>query len=157
MNGQTASAFLSIGFRPFYLGAALLAMVSVPLWVGAYFSATPIPTGYPAYLWHMHEMLFGFGVAVMAGFLLTAVRNWTGCPSPSGPTLGCLFGLWLLGRARVAGPWAIPEQAQVAILLSAVFWSAAFATFVFRYAPMLVRPRLECESATTTGSIRVGR
>lgn len=98
MNRPSASAFLSIGFRPFYLGAALLAAVSVPVWVGTYLSATPLPTAYPVYLWHMHEMLFGFGLAVMAGFLLTAVRNWTGRPTPSSVALACLFGLWLLGR-----------------------------------------------------------
>lgn len=91
-------SFLSIGFRPFYLGAAIFAAVSIPLWISAYLSATPLLTAYPAYLWHMHEMLFGFGVAVIAGFLLTATRNWTGRATPSGSALGALFGLWLLGR-----------------------------------------------------------
>lgn len=98
MASQSPSAFLSIGFRPFYLGAALFAALSVPLWIVAYLFAAPLPTAYPAYVWHMHEMLFGFGPAVMAGFLLTAVRSWTGRMTPSGGSLAGLFGVWVLGR-----------------------------------------------------------
>ena len=98
MTTRSTSAFLSIGFRPFYLGAAVFAALSIPLWISAYLSATPLPAPYPAYFWHMHEMLFGFAVAVIAGFLLTATRSWTGHATPSGSALGALFGLWLLGR-----------------------------------------------------------
>jgi len=57
--------------------------------------------------WHSHEMLFGFAVAVMSGFLLTAVRNWTGLPTPSGAALAALAGLWVLGRILI---WTGPEQ-----------------------------------------------
>jgi uncharacterized protein involved in response to NO len=129
MASQPPSAFLSIGFRPFYLGAALFAAVSVALWIAAYLFAAPLPTAYPAYLWHMHEMLFGFGVAVMAGFLLTAVRNWTGRMTPSGAGLAGLFGLWVLGRlAPFTGSallYALVDSAFlpcVAALLAVPIW-----------------------------------
>jgi len=131
VNSLSSSAFLSVGFRPFYLGAALFAGVSVPLWVGVYLASAPLPTAYPAYLWHMHEMLFGFGLAVMAGFLLTAVRNWTGLPTPSGFALASLFVLWLAGRViAITGPgllYLVVDSAflpWLAICLAVPIWRA---------------------------------
>ena len=90
--------FLSVGFRPFYLGAALFACLSVPLWVVGYTTGTGISATFPAFDWHVHEMLFGFAPAVMVGFLLTAVRNWTGLPTLSAGGLAALFALWIAGR-----------------------------------------------------------
>jgi uncharacterized protein involved in response to NO len=109
------AAFLSIGFRPFYLGAAVFAALAVPLWVASYLAGVTLPGRPNPYLWHMHEMLFGFAPAVIAGFLLTAVRNWTGRPTPSGRGLAGLFGLWVAGRilAFVAPP---PLAASVDLL-----------------------------------------
>ena len=99
--------FLALGFRPFYLFAALFAVVSIPLWIVS-FSGIWHWTGYLQGMnWHSHEMLFGFAVAVMSGFLLTAVRNWTGLPTPSGAALAALAGLWVLGRILI---WTGPEQ-----------------------------------------------
>lgn len=95
---MSMEAFLSLGFRPFYLGAALFAAMAIPLWIGAFLRGFNLPEGLPVYLWHTHEMLFGFAPAVIAGFLLTAARNWTGLPTASGHQLGALFGLWVLGR-----------------------------------------------------------
>jgi uncharacterized protein involved in response to NO len=94
-----SSPFLSIGFRPFYLGATIFAALSVPLWVASYASPVFSPGTVPPMLWHAHEMVFGFAPAVIVGFLLTAVRNWTGRPTPSGRALGALFLLWVLARA----------------------------------------------------------
>jgi uncharacterized protein involved in response to NO len=94
-SNRPLTAFLSIGFRPFYLGAAAFAALAVPLWVAARLSAA---TGVPDYAWHQHEMVFGFAPAVIAGFLLTAVRNWTGLPTPSGMVLAALVSIWLLAR-----------------------------------------------------------
>jgi uncharacterized protein involved in response to NO len=77
-------SLLALGFRPFYLGAAVFAVLALPLWLGwyaGYFSALPAMNGLT---WHMHEMIFGFAPAVIAGFLLTAVRNWTGRPTSTG-------------------------------------------------------------------------
>ncbi len=92
------SAFLSVGLRPFYLGAAGFAVLSVPLWILNYAAAdVPLP-GVSPFLWHSHEMIFGFACAVIVGFLLTAVRSWTGLPTPSGAGLAALFSLWLAAR-----------------------------------------------------------
>lgn len=99
---------LRLGFRPFYLGTALLAFVTIPVWVAAFLGQLPLALSFPPLLWHGHEMLFGFAAGVIAGFLLTAVRAWTGLPTPRGPLLGVLALLWLLARlAAVLAPYAI--------------------------------------------------
>lgn len=110
--GPALPPVLAKGFRPFFLLAALWAMLSVPLWLlalagliepGRYFGAT---------YWHAHEMVFGFATAVVAGFLLTAVGNWTGRETVIGVPLLTVCGLWGLGRIAVTSglglaPWAI--------------------------------------------------
>ena len=116
------SAFLSIGFRPFYLGAAIFACLAVPLWMVAVLGASDgiaLSDGGSALLrfdlnWHRHEMLFGFAPAVIAGFLLTAARNWTGLPTPAGGRLAALFGLWIAGRIAMLWP-AAGSQPQIAV------------------------------------------
>lgn len=97
-------ALWALGFRPFYLLAALLAMLAVPAWLarltGWDGASLNITLG-----WHMHEMVFGFAIAVVVGFLLTAVRAWTGLWTPRGIHLAALAGLWLAGRvAMLIGP-----------------------------------------------------
>ena len=98
--------FLRLGFRPFYLGAALFAALAVPLWAAVWLGAVAAPMPLPPLWWHAHEMLFGFAVAVIVGFLLTAGKAWTGLPTPRGAALGALAALWL--SARVAGVFAPP-------------------------------------------------
>jgi uncharacterized protein involved in response to NO len=99
------SALLNLGFRPFYLVASVYAALSVVAWAAQYAGA--LPAGYlGGVLQHGHEMLFGYVVAVVAGFLLTAVRNWTGQSTPSGPMLAALVALWLAGRILVLTPFA---------------------------------------------------
>jgi len=88
--------FLSWGFRPFYLLGAAWAAFAVPLWVLSYRGIAG--THGVDLIWHAHEMLFGFAPAIAAGFLLTAVRNWTGRPTASGALLAALALLWVLGR-----------------------------------------------------------
>lgn len=88
---------LALGFRPFYLLAALFATISIPLWIGCYFGWFPVLPNITAN-WHMHEMVFGFVVAVIIGFLYTAARNWSGLWTPRGYHLGLLAILWLAGR-----------------------------------------------------------
>ncbi|WP_342119991.1 NnrS family protein [Pseudoduganella sp. OTU4001] len=91
---------LRLGFRPFYLLAAALAVLSVPLWLASYKGMLPaLPTA--NILWHMHEMVFGFAGAVIIGFLFTAGRNWTNLPTPAGGQLAALAALWLAGRAAM--------------------------------------------------------
>ncbi|MDH3641159.1 MAG: NnrS family protein [Gammaproteobacteria bacterium] len=108
---------LALGFRPFYLGAALFAALAVPAWFAAYRGWFVLGGGLPGVAWHAHEMLFGFAPAVIAGFLLAAVRNWTGRPTPTGRGLASLFGLWLAGRVvMVVGPASVAIVVDVAFL-----------------------------------------
>ncbi len=87
-------ALFALGFRPLYLLAGAYAALSVPLWTLQYSGVLPAANA----LWHAHEMLFGYAFAVIAGFLLTAVRNWTGLPTPSGAPLAAIAALWLAAR-----------------------------------------------------------
>jgi len=87
-------ALFALGFRPLYLLAGLYAALSVPLWALQF--AGWLPGANP--LWHAHEMLFGYAFAVIAGFLLTAVRVWSGKPTPTGWPLALIAGLWVLSR-----------------------------------------------------------
>lgn len=72
------AALLAQGFRPFFLAAALWAMAVLVLWLCALHGLVTLPTAFDPLSWHVHEMLFGFVFAAMAGFLLTAIPNWTG-------------------------------------------------------------------------------
>lgn len=108
-------AFWQLGFRPFYLLASMFAAASIALWTLQY-------TGWfrHAYLAgpmaHAHEMLFGFTLAVVTGFLFTAVRNWTGRPTPTGAALAAIATLWLAARVLVLTPYG---------------WAAAVANVAF--------------------------
>ena len=108
---------LRLGFRPFYLGGALLAAVIVPLWVAMFLGQVPLAPSVPPLLWHAHEMLFGFAIAIIVGFLLTAGKNWTGLATPRGATLGALALLWLAARVTaVVGPYALYAVLDMALL-----------------------------------------
>ncbi len=96
---------LTVGLRPFYLGAAGFAVLALPLWVAQLSGMVGLEGYLQGLSWHRHEMLFGFASAVIAGFLLTAVRHWTELPTPTGGSLGALVLLWGLGRVLVlSGP-----------------------------------------------------
>jgi uncharacterized protein involved in response to NO len=96
-------ALWNLGFRPFYLLASVLSACSVLLWAAQY--SGWLPAAYlQGPLWHGHEMLFGYTMAVVAGFLLTAVRAWTGQPTPVGAPLMALAALWVAGRVLVLTP-----------------------------------------------------
>lgn len=107
---------LRLGLRPFYLGAAALAMLGMVWWMGLLAGAVPAPRGLPAVLWHAHEMVLGFLAAAIAGFLLTAGKAWTGLATPRGPALGALVLLW--GAARVA---AVTGPVPLFVVLDAAF------------------------------------
>jgi uncharacterized protein involved in response to NO len=111
------SALLALGFRPFYLLAGAYAALAVPLWAMQH--AGWLPGANPG--WHAHEMLFGYAFAVISGFLLTAVRVWTGRPTPSGAALAAIVALWLMARglAFVSLPAAAVAGAFFAV---AVAW-----------------------------------
>ena len=95
-------ALFSYGFRPFFLGASLFAGIAVVLWLPAYFGELTLPTAYPSLYWHIHEMIYGYGAAAVAGFTLTAIPNWTGGLPLQGGKLIALSGLWLAGRLAMA-------------------------------------------------------
>ncbi len=117
----------ALGFRPFFLGAGLWAALGVPAWLWM-LSAGHDPGGPLAPLaWHVHEMIFGYTSAVIAGFALTAIPNWTGRLPVAGPPLAALFGLWLAGRAALAAPWlghpfAAAVDAAFLFVLAGVAW-----------------------------------
>ncbi|UJW82024.1 NnrS family protein [Hydrogenophaga sp. SL48] len=108
---------LRLGFRPFYLGAAVFALLAIPLWVGLFLGQWHLTMALPPLLWHAHDMLFGFAIAVILGFLLTAVKAWTGLATPRGAFLGALALLWLAARvAAVTGPYALYALLDLALL-----------------------------------------
>lgn len=95
----TGLPLFRLGFRPFFLGAALFAVVMVLVWMLVYFHGIKLAfSGMSPVTWHAHEMIFGYAMAVVAGFLLTAIKNWTGVQTLRGPGLVVLFLLWLLAR-----------------------------------------------------------
>lgn len=118
------ATFLSAGFRPFFLCAALWAAVGLPLSIAYFEMAAELPTRFSPSIWHPHEMAFGFGGAVVAGFLLTAIPNWTGrMPLQGGPLAG-LVALWFLGRVAVLISATMPAPVAAALDLAfpAVFF-----------------------------------
>ncbi len=92
---------LSAGFRPFFLGSAVWAAIGIPLWLAVYSDDTALPSLLPPLIWHVHEMVFGFAAATVAGFLLTAIPNWTGRMPLQGRPLAVLVALWVAGRAGI--------------------------------------------------------
>lgn len=107
--------FLALGFRPFYLAGAAFAAIAIPAWTLV--ATGGIESSRLTLLWHMHEMLFGFVVAIVIGFLYTAGRNWTGLWTPRGRQLAALAALWLAGRvAMLALPPAPGAAIDVAFL-----------------------------------------
>ena len=107
---------LRLGFRPFYLAAALFAALAIPVWVLVFLGLANWTTVLPAHLWHAHEMLFGFAAAVIVGFLMTAGKAWTGLQTPRSTALAALILLWL--GARVAAFLApYPMYAALDLLL----------------------------------------
>lgn len=101
-------ALFGLGFRPFFLAAGLAAVALVVLWVADYGGALSVRTYYGDINWHGHEMVFGYTAAVVAGFLLTAVRNWTSMDTLRGAPLGALLVLWIAGRLAPFAPGAMP-------------------------------------------------
>lgn len=112
----TRHAVWALGFRPFYLLGAAFAMLAIPLWLLWYFAGPSWQNAlmhamHIDLLWHVHEMVFGFALAIIIGFLFTAVRNWTGLTTPRHGHLALLAGLWLAGRLAML--FAAPALAAV--------------------------------------------
>lgn len=121
------AALFRHGFRPFFLGAGLSAFALLALWLPFVSGALVIPTAFDPVAWHVHELLFGYLIAAIAGFLLTAIPNWTGRMPLQGWPLAGLFAVWVAGRIAVAfsaltGPGlaAAVDLAFLVLLLAAV-------------------------------------
>ena len=115
---QKITPLLRLGFRPFFLSGALFSVIAILLWLLMYkgvVSFSPLGGGY---WWHIHEMIFGFGCAIIAGFLLTAVQNWTGVRGAQGTSLLVLFLIWLAGRIAVLFPELLGAELTTIIDLS---------------------------------------
>ena len=102
-------AVLSHGFRPFFLSAGLWSAASLALWIGMLGAGIELPSRFDPLAWHVHEMLFGFVMAAIAGFLLTAIPNWTHRLPVSGVPLALLYGCWALGRAACLVSALVPS------------------------------------------------
>jgi uncharacterized protein involved in response to NO len=118
-------ALAAKGFRPFFLLAALFAVAIVPSWLLVLSGALPMSSYLDPLAWHAHEMIFGFVVAVIAGFLLTAVGNWTQRETLTGAPLLALSALWLLGRIAMISaaqlPHGLPALVDLAFLPLLIF------------------------------------
>ncbi len=115
-------ALWNLGFRPFYLFAAIFAAIAIAVWVAHFSGMLAFGTYLRDPLWHAHEMIFGYAFAIVVGFLFTAVRNWSGKPTPSGKVLLLIVALWL--EARVLLLLALPIPAlyfDLAFAIAAAF------------------------------------
>jgi len=136
-------AILSAGFRPFFLGASIWAAVAVPLSLGAYAEGLALPTKLAPPIWHAHEMVFGYAAAPVAGFLLTAIPNWTGRMPLQGGALATLVLLWVIGRLGVllSGEIGAPAAAVADLCFPAAFLAVVAREIVagrnWRNLPML--------------------
>ena len=134
---------LSVGFRPFFLAAAAYAVVAMLVWLLVYGFGLPVVFhGLTPGVWHAHEMIYGYSLAVIAGFLLTAVTNWTGKTTLRGPALLLLFLFWLCARLAfyLPGP--------------GIYWSAAFDVLFNAYLCIaILRPIVSARQWQQTGIV----
>ncbi|MFN3688582.1 NnrS family protein [Salinarimonas sp.] len=124
---RSGPAVLSLGLRPFFLAGALHAAFAMALFVPWYLGMVAPPSALPPLAWHAHELLFGYVPAIVAGFLLTAVPNWTGRAPLAGPPLAGLLALWLFGRLAILMGAGLPP---VAIALASLAFPLALTAFV---------------------------
>ncbi|MBL4773317.1 MAG: NnrS family protein [Alcanivoracaceae bacterium] len=105
-------ALFSVGFRPFFLATSVFAILAMTAWVAVFLFSMQLSAFkyYPMMIWHAHEMVFAYSMAVVAGFLLTAIKNWTGIQTVNGTKLMFLVGIWIIGRITpfvIDTPWII--------------------------------------------------
>ncbi|CAI8956486.1 Short-chain dehydrogenase [Pseudomonas sp. IT-P44] len=120
-KAMAIAPLLRLAFRPFFLAGGLLAVLVIPLWLAAFSGSLSAWQPAGGWLgWHRHELLFGFGLAIIAGFLLTAVQTWTGRPGLSGKPLAALALLWLAARVAwlVNAPWPLLVVLEMAFPLA---------------------------------------
>ncbi len=120
------------GFRPFFLLAALQAAAFVPLWLLVLHGRLTAPVWSAPIFWHAHEMLFGFGTAAIAGFLLTSVPVWTGTPAVAGARLAMLAALWIAGRVAIFAAASAPLLSAIVDLAFLPALAAAIGPAIHR-------------------------
>jgi uncharacterized protein involved in response to NO len=101
------AAIWNLGFRPLYLAGALWAALAIPLWILQWRGVIQTSSHLTQAAWHMHEMIFGYAFAIIAGFLLTAVKTWTGRDTPSGWPLALIVACWVMARVLYLTPWSL--------------------------------------------------
>ncbi len=113
-------AIFSYGFRPFFLFGSIYAGAMILIWLPVFDGELQLPTAFAPRDWHVHEMLFGYVAAIVGGFLLTAIPNWTGRLPLQGLPLAVLVSTWLAGRIAVCMSetigWAIACAIDVTFL-----------------------------------------
>ncbi len=127
MRDYTGPVIFERGFRPFFLGAGLFAGLIMPVWIMVLVLDYSLPSSFLPREWHLHEMIFGYVPAVLAGFLLTAIPNWTGRLPVLGLPLAMLWGLWVAGRIAVTFSSVSPLGAAIIdsaflVVFSMVVW-----------------------------------
>jgi uncharacterized protein involved in response to NO len=136
---STLTPLLRMGYRPFFFGGSVSAILLILLWV-YWFSSGSIPQGFLAPIrWHSHEMIFGFSMAVIAGFLLTASANWTQTRGEHGFSLGALFLVWILGRLLLIMAQLSPNS--TIHILATIVDLAFIPHLIFLLAPPLIKSR----------------
>ena len=112
-------ALFSYGFRPFFLFGALWSVLALAIWLPMLSGHLTLPTVFSPIDWHVHELIYGYVPAVVAGFLLTAVPNWTRRLPVVGIPLVVLFSIWVAGRVAVATSLLTPKSICMTLKLSA--------------------------------------
>ena len=115
-------AVLNLGFRIFFLGAGAYSILAIFLWTGVFSLNYAVATDtLSAFQWHAHEMIYGYCAAVISGFILTAVKNWTGIQTVHGSQLAFIFCLWLIARLLFL---FAPDFVFIAAILDLAFITA---------------------------------
>ena len=118
LSDKPTTAFLQVGFRPFFLGAGFFAMLTMALWSAIYIFQIDFDLeNISQFEWHAHEMIFGYAMAVISGFLLTSVRTWTRTVTAEGTSLLILFLLWAAARVFFLFGTTFIELAAIADIL----------------------------------------
>jgi len=123
---QQITPLFRLGFRPFFFSGALFSVIAIILWILILKGSLPLKPFSSGYWWHIHEMIFGFACAIIAGFLLTAVQNWTGSRGIHGVKLMFLFAFWLVGRVVMLFPELLGNNISSLIDLSFLPLTAFF-------------------------------
>lgn len=135
---------LRLGFRPFFLSAGIFSIIAMAIWMASYvFSVEFKFSGLSPNIWHAHEMMFGYVMAVVAGFLLTAIKNWTGEEVLRGKALGFLFLVWLVARLLPLSGLLIPIEVIAVVDVA----------FLFILAVVCLRPVLKVKQYKQVGIV----